>query len=50
MKKINALCPDIREETCNHEFKRYSGKIPCTGYLYCDMCGTKFDPKTGVEL
>ena len=25
---------------------RYSGRIPNTGYLICDMCLTKFHPVT----
>jgi len=46
VKKINACCNEIRDMECNHEFLRYSGKIPCTGYLICDMCLTKFHPVT----
>ncbi len=46
-----------RDEPCDHGLgpgdgisPRYSGSIPCTGALICDMCGTQWDADTGLVI
>lgn len=48
-KKVGALCPEIRDEVCDHRHVYYQGQIPCTGDLTCSMCGMKFASKEHVE-
>lgn len=43
-KKVNALCPNVREQECHHDGGfPWSGRVPCTGVQRCTMCGTLKD-------
>lgn len=42
-KKKHALFPSEREKECEHSSVHYTGPIPCTGTVRCDLCGTEWD-------
>lgn len=48
-KKIYALIPSEREKDCDHSYARHwSGGIPLTGKLICNMCGSVVEKQRDI--
>ena len=50
-KKVFALCPDVRDQECNHPGGfPFVGRMPCTGAQLCPLCGSEWDARTSTIL
>lgn len=38
------------DQPCTGHHAPFTGRIPCTGVLWCSLCGTRWDPDTGRLL